>query len=362
MPSAQHAKKSTDSGKYKLRSFPKEFERNFWETADKRYYVILIASFIAVYGIVIYLANAKYSKEQLESQIRQKYIQKFYQAEIIAETPPSAEEQGTGLETNAAQEQTQVDQRAQKDQGKRAEVRGQSAAERRSAARARAASRARQRASMEQAVAGTGVLAELTAGGGGGTGEAVYDVLGEQGKTGGMGNLDQVLNGVGGLQSASASSRRSQLGARKLGGGTGTGEAGIDDLIEGGIGPTGSATVARRGNFSIKFTKGNVSGRASKQTSRSAEAIGRVINKHTDAIMSCYKKEARLNPHLSGSLTVIFTIRANGRVSRIRFGGSTLKNRKIEACVKSRIRSWRFQAINPKEGDVTFRQKFIFSS
>ncbi|HHJ52701.1 MAG TPA: TonB family protein [Caldithrix abyssi] len=360
MPNAQNVQRSAKAGGFRITSFPKEFERNFWETFDRRYYLILLLSFLVVYGTVIMLANKKYSKEQLESQIRQKYIQKFYEAEIVAETPQVTEEGGGGMEEQPVEEEVK-DQRAQKDIGKRAEVKGQSAAERRARARARAAARARARASMEQAVAGTGVLAELAAGGGGGTGEAVYDVLGSEG-AGGFGDLDQVLKNVGGLETASSSARRSQLGARKMGGGTGAGDASIDELIEGGIGPTGSESIARRGNFSVKFAKGTVSGKASKSTARSVDAIGRVINKHTDAIMECYRKEARLNPNLKGSLTVIFTIRYNGRVSNVRITNSTLRNKKVESCVKRRIRSWRFQPIDRKEGNVTFRQKYIFTS
>jgi TonB family protein len=311
--------------------------------------------------VIIYLANTEYSQEFVENQIRQKYLKKFYEAEFVTETQPAVEDNtGEGAAAEPEPEKPKEDVRAKRDKGKRAEVKGQSAAERRASARAAAKARSRQRSSMEQSIAGQGVFAELAASGGGGSGAAVADVLGDQ-EAGGFGNLDQVLSGVSGLQTATSSSRRSQLGARKMGGGV-SGTAGIDDLIEGGVGQTGSKSIARRGNFSIKMGKGSVSGRASKSTSRSTEAIGRVVTQHQDAIENCYRKEARLNPNLKGSIRLQFTIQPNGRVSRVRIVQSTLKNRKVESCVKRRVNSWRFQPINPKEGSVTFRQKFIFSS
>jgi len=360
MPNVQHAQRG--AGGFKITTFPKEFERNIWEDLDRRFYIILLASLAIIYGMIIYLANVEYSQEFVENQIRQNYLKKFYQAEFVTETQPAVEDKnGAGAAEAAAEpEKPKEDVRAKRDKGKRSEVKGQSAAQRRASARAAAKARGRQRSSMEESIAGQGVFAELAASGGGGTGAAVADVLGDQG-SGGFGDLDKVLSGVSGLQTATSSSRRSQLGARKMGNGV-SGTAGIDDLIEGGVGQTGSKTIARRGKFSIKMGKGNVSGRAAKSTSRSTEAIGRVVNQHQDAVENCFRKEARLNPNLKGSIRLQFTIRANGRVTNVRIVQSSLRNRKVESCVKRRVSSWRFQAINPKEGDVTFRQKFIFSS
>lgn len=358
MPNVQQAQRG--SGGYKLKAFPKEFERNFWEDLDRRFYIILLSSLAIVYGMIIIMANKEYSSQYVEDQIREKYLKKFYEAEFVTEVIEEAnDEAGAGMGEEEAEEPAE-DERAKKDEGKRAEVKGQSVAERRASARAAAQRRGQQRSSMEQSIAGQGVFAELAAGGGGGSGEAVANVLGDA-SSGGFGNLDDVLSGVGGLQTATSSSRRSQLGARQVGGG-GSGSAGIDDLIEGGIGQGGSKSIARRGDFSIKFEKGSVSGRASKATSRSAEAIGAVVNQHTDAIESCYKKEARINPNLKGSISIQFTIKADGKVSNVRIANSSLQNRKVESCVKRRVSRWRFQSINAKEGAVTFRQKFIFSS
>lgn len=353
-----HAPRPAGAGGYKIVAFPKQFEKNIWEGIDRRFYTVLLVSFIFVYSIVIYFANTEYSKEYIEDQIKRKYLQKFYEAELVEEHIVEEGEDAGGGAADEGEEEKE-DERAKRDEGKRAEATGPSAAERRSMRRQAAAQRGRQRASMDQAVAGTGVLAELSAGGGGGTGDAVFDALGEAG-SGGFGNLDKVLGEVGGLQTASSGSRRSKLGARS--GGQTRGAVGIDDLIEGGIGQSGSVSINRRGSFSIKMEKGSVSGKGSKSAYRSSDAISRIVNKHADAIENCYKKEARINPNLKGSITVQWTIMYNGKVTKARVLKSDLRNKKVEACIVRRIKSWRFKQITKKEGDVSFRQKYIFSS
>lgn len=361
MPNAQNAQKPAAAGGFRLTAFPREFEHSILEGLDRRFYIIMLISLAVVYGIVIYLANLEFSAEYLDEQVKLKYLQKFYEAEFVEDIVTDTEEEGIGG-IGEEPEDTEVDERAKRDEGRRAEATGPSAAERRAQRRSAARARGQQRAAMQQAVAGTGILAELSAGGGGGTGDAVYDVLGEAGTSGGFGNLDEVLKGVGGLQTASSGSRRSQLGARSSGGGDGTGAAGIDGLIEGGAGGSGSVSITRQGSFAIKIEEGSVTGKAAKSTARSSDAISRVVNKHKDAIENCYRKEARLNPNLKGSVEVQFTISPDGKVGQVRIVNSSLRSKKVESCISRIIRRWRFQKIDRKEGSATFRQKFIFSS
>lgn len=359
-PKAQGVKRAAGAGGFRIVSFPKEFERNLFDGLDVRFYIILVSSLIVVYTSVIVLANIEYSEEDLASALKAKYIQKIYDTTFEEPVIDDTEEDALAIEEEGAGAEEQKDERAQRDEGKRVEASGTSAAERRDQARRSAARRAADRSQMAQQVAGTGILGELSAGGSSGSGDAVYDVLGESG-AGGLGDLDQVLSGVGGLESASSSSRRSVLGERAGGGGR-AGRAGIDDLIGSGVGQSGSVSISRNANFAIKGVEGSVSGKGTKSTARSQDAIGRVVGSHADAIENCYKKESRLNPNLKGSVTAQFTISAQGRVTQVRVVDSSMKNRNVETCISRRIRSWRFDRIDAKDGDVTARYKWIFSN
>ncbi len=364
----QQANKHGRAKEFGIHAFPKEFERNIWEELDRRFYIILIASLAVVYGSVIYLSHVQFSKERVNQAIKKTYLKKIYQAELVTEpevTKNPASTAGPSVAQEVIQEETKPekpDVRAQKDRGKRVEGRGASASQRAIRRRRAEAVRKSQRSALASKVAGGGVLGVLTASGSAGVGAAEAGVLNEV-SGGGVADLDKLLSGVSSLQTASASRRKSRLGARTVGNGTGNQKGvGIDDIVTGGVGETGNYSIARQGDFSLKMGKGRVTGRAAKSTARSADAISAMVNKHQDAIVDCYKRVARLNPNLKGSISVQFTIEPNGRVSAVRILQSTLKNTKIESCISRRIRSWRFQPIDPKEGRAIFRQKFVFTT
>jgi TonB family protein len=340
---------------FKIIEFPKEFEKNIWEDLDKRFYLILFCSWLFVYTIAIIMGNTEYDTAALDALARQNYLEKFYQAEIVAPIDAFEEETGPGMGEEPAEEE-QVDERAERDKGRQSEARGPSAREVAEARRAAAAARSAARREMEQQVSGTGVLGLLSAGGSGGTGDAVADVLGSAGA--GAGDLDAVLAGVGGLATATSGGQRTRLGSR--GGGRTTGSADVNELLSG-MGGTGSANIGRKGSIQMALDAARVSGKGSKSANRGSEEISRVINSHNDAVEYCFKRESKLNPNLKGDILLEFTISYNGRVVGAKILNSSLRNKSVESCITSRIRGWRFKPIDKKEGDVRVRQKYIFS-
>ena len=68
---------------FRLTGFPKEFERNILEDIDKRYMLIMLGSWIFVYGIAVILGSIDYDQDALAAKVRQNYLDKFYQAEIV---------------------------------------------------------------------------------------------------------------------------------------------------------------------------------------------------------------------------------------------------------------------------------------
>lgn len=337
---------------FRLTGFPKEFERNVWEDMDKRYMLIMLISWVFVYGIAAILGSINYDQASLAAKARQNYLDKFYQAEIV---PDIVEEDETAEGFSEDEGEEEEDERAKRDLGKTAETRGPSAKEMAESRRADAAARGAARRQAEQQIAGTGVLGLLSAAGGGGSGDAVLDVLGDAGA--GAGDLGDVLSGVGGLAEATSSGQRSRLGSR--GGGRVDGSADVNELLSG-IGGTGSANIGRKGSIKMALDDASVSGTGSKAANRGSEELSRVINSHNDAIEYCYKKESKLNPNLKGDVQIEFTIGFNGRVKAVRIVRSSMRNKNVESCISSRIRGWRFKPIDKKEGDVKVRQKYIF--
>jgi hypothetical protein len=72
------------------------------------------------------------------------------------------------------------------------------------------------------------------------------------------------------------------------------------------------------------------------------EIIRQIIGSHHPAVRACYKAELSANADLKGRITYQFTIAADGRVIASALQSSTMKNGKVEDCVRREIRDWEF--------------------
>jgi len=150
------------------------------------------------------------------------------------------------------------------------------------------------------------------------------------------------------------------------GGGSGPGGTG------GSLGTGGPSTGGyRSGNI-----RGGVGGMKGKRKSRKLRArvgknmitgnltraqIQRVVSKGISQIRYCYEKELLRTPNLKGNVTILWKINPQGKVVLAKVDGATLKNSKVHACMKSRIKRWKFP--EPKGGGYAqVRYPFNFRS
>ncbi len=337
---------------FKLVGFPKEFERSFWEVFDKRYYAILLITWVVLYGFVFYMTTREWQiSEQEKEKIKQTYLKQLY-AEIMSpvETTSAEEEGGGMMGEETAQKEEKLSEKSQK-------LVSESSAEKVRRRRAGVGARRAKRAKMEQEAAGYGVLAALTAAGGGGTGGAYADV-GDFGSTGGVVDASAVVGGTAALREASGRGERTRI-AKGGGFGGEVGETGIDDLISG-TGVSESVNVTRRGSIKLaQDTK--VTGRGASASARDPEVIDAVINQNKASVEYCYQSQLKLNPNLRGEILLSFVILPNGRVGAVKIIKSTLNNSKVEKCIIQAIRRWRnFPKLTNSRAEVTIRTKFIF--
>ena len=54
--------------------FPREFERKIWNDIDKRYYLILMSTWITVYSLVTILGNIEFDANMLSQRARAGYL------------------------------------------------------------------------------------------------------------------------------------------------------------------------------------------------------------------------------------------------------------------------------------------------
>ncbi len=122
--------------------------------------------------------------------------------------------------------------------------------------------------------------------------------------------------------------------------------------------------LTRRGVLLINLTD-ELKNEPQKQSGyRDPKEIERVVTEHQQMIEYCYRKELKRNIKLKGFVKVEFQISYEGFVipSSIRILNSTLRNLKVEQCIKTYIRRWNsFARLDESMGIARVVQKFIFN-
>lgn len=342
---------------FRLIGFPKEFERNFFDLFDRRYYSILLVTWVLLYALVFFMTSRDWHlSEKDKEKIKQTYIQRFYAELAAPEQAEATEGEGAGAGFSTSEEEQPKEELSESSQ----KLVGESASERVQRRRAGAGVRKRQRAAMEQEAAGYGVLAALTASGSGGSGSGAYaDILGESGGAGsGLANAGELVAGAAAIQTATRSGQRSRI-AKGGGFGNDVGDTGIDELISG-VGVSEGESVSRKG--SIKLAGGTkISGAGSGSSQRNPETIDAVINQNKASVEYCYQSQLKVDPNLRGEIVISFDILPNGRVGAVKIIQSTLNNRRVEQCVQRAIRRWsNFPKLEDQRSTVTIKTKFVF--
>jgi TonB family protein len=83
---------------------------------------------------------------------------------------------------------------------------------------------------------------------------------------------------------------------------------------------------------------------------RTQDEISRVINKNSKAILDCYSQAKAVNAGLSGGKMVVsLIIRPDGGVATTRIVRSTIKDGRLEKCIQTKLRRFRFSAVSVQE-------------
>ena len=346
---------------FRLVGFPKEFERGFTGGFDRRFFTILLFTWIISYTFFFIMSNRDWElSEQTRAMLKEKYMQKVY-AEIVT-TPEVTVEEETGI--GAGTGETTTGRGGDEFRERAGRLVGESSSERVGRQRAGYGARSASRGRMEQEAAGYGVLAALTGGAGSGTGGLAYaDILGDAGGVGsGLANAGELVSGTAALQAATGRGQRSRLAKGGSGGGGGfggdVGETGIDELISG-TGVGGGASVSRRGSIRLA-QETQVTGTGAGTSQRDPEVIDAIINQNKASVEYCYQSQLKLDPNLRGEILLNFDILANGKVGAVKIISTTLNNSKVEQCIIKSVRRWVFTALTGGQGIVTIKTKFIF--
>lgn len=319
-------------------AFPKEFQKDFWKSIDKKILAIFFVSLVLVYGPLLYKASQP--RPPQSSAMNSRILKKLGQVmkvdpKLLEDIDKPKEEEKDESSSSSVTTTASI-----KTRGGSAE-RGARAA----AAKAAAAGRA---AAAAKAAQGRGVLAVAGAVGGSGGRYAAVDFSGSSS------GLDGVLGQLGSIGDADGAGGKSQLGA---GGTVGGGGGGIDDLTAE-LGGAGGVSVigGQAGSGLIGVGRASVSGGGGGGAS--AADIQGVIDQNAGAVNACYTKELKKSPDLKGKLSVQIKVNPMGRVAGVSVTTNTVGN-EVSQCVQSKIRGWKFP--KGKKGMITINQTFVFT-
>lgn len=278
---------------------------------------------------------------------------------LLATPPPVEEPEPTPQDTNAADQAaaaapTPAERPRPQPTAAEREAQRTAAAERRSEAAAAAANRAVDAAL--NALNNNAEFAALTAvnGANGSAQDALQNgglMTGTAADLANVGGVSTASGAVGVRRGSMASAGGNGLGGRQLGqGGT---VAGGGDNIGSGQEIVRERVIRGDANMGSGDTTGG-------EGNVDANAVARIIRGQLGGIRSCYERELRNNPTLSGRLEMSFTIGASGRITSISAGGPLASSSPpVGSCVSSRLRGLVFPA--PEGGSVEFSFPFTFT-
>ena len=90
--------------------------------------------------------------------------------------------------------------------------------------------------------------------------------------------------------------------------------------------------------------------------------VMRIVRRRAAAnrIQYCYMAALPAKPDIKGKLTVKWTINLTGKVHGVQIVGNTLKDEKVERCIRKVIGRMRFK--EPKVGICIVKLPFLFST
>jgi outer membrane biosynthesis protein TonB len=100
------------------------------------------------------------------------------------------------------------------------------------------------------------------------------------------------------------------------------------------------------------------SSRRSGKTISEDDVVG-VVRKKKGQVRSCYEKELKGNPDLSGLVQVAWTVTASGGVSNVQILANSTGNHDMEGCIERTIGGWNFPASRGSGVDIEYPFRFV---
>lgn len=121
----------------------------------------------------------------------------------------------------------------------------------------------------------------------------------------------------------------------------------------------GDGVGGRRRGASRASESGGDGGSVEPGAYRSNASLLATVRRYAPGIQYCYDNELKRDLSLSGKMVLALTVLPSGVVSEVAITHDSLGSSRLQECVLSQVREWRFPAI--PEGTVSFQAPFVFT-
>jgi hypothetical protein len=393
-----------------LQTFPKEFNKSYLESLDRRYVAILIFTLLLEPLLIWYMLRT-HPLQMTESDIakmQNRYVELFlseFKEETPTEMPSNAEllqraaEQIPQIVGESSGIETNLNLALPKRSNLSPEARALPGENREAVRRLNTKTRQRGMQALSEQVERIGLLGVITSGSGMISRAPVTDILEHADST--IGDIDNAIAQVKELRIPRAgvdyfgpslgggpgSARRGNAGSlagqvfiapKEVRGKRATSSGVMPEDIVTGLAAAPQKTIERNQSFEpVASTPAllpmpGISGLRPRpaigQATRDRDKIREVVLAHNPAIQDCYRRQLKDNTALKGKVTVRFTINPLGYIvhaeilnTEITADGAPVTLAEMEECILTKIRRWRdFGKVDEAQGDVTFRQTYNF--
>jgi hypothetical protein len=382
--------------------FPKEFNKNYLESLDRRYLIILLLTLVLEPLVIWYLLRTYPSgmDEQEIAKLQSKYVELFL-SDFEVETAPGEMPARNELLLRASELIPQIVGEtagvevskiapAVRPEGVNPEARLVPRESREALRKITTLSRQRGLEALSREVERIGLLGVITSGSGMVSYETVTDILEYADST--TWDIDQALSEVTVLRVPRAgvdyfgSAVGGATNRNKAGHGSGeiflatkevrgqraiTSGVATEDIINE-LAEAPQKSIERNRSFEHVAATPSLTGlrarSANGYATRDREQIRELVSAHNPAIQDCYRRQLKSIPTLRGKITIRFTISPSGHVVDAQVYSSSLTTESMsielpamEECILSKVRKWRdFGKVDESLGDITLRQTYVF--
>ena len=116
--------------------------------------------------------------------------------------------------------------------------------------------------------------------------------------------------------------------------------------------------VVRRSTDEADGGETRSSSRSSGRTISEDDVVS-VVKRKKGQVRSCYEKQLKGDPELTGVVQVAWTVSSSGGVRDVQVLSNNTGNRDMEGCIKRTIKGWNFPASRSASVDIEYPFRFV---